>query len=94
MGSQAPNFDCTVPVGKLWVRQTERTTSFDPWDPKNGRIPYIYVRLLPCALEGENGATSIVCPESPSLYIVNCKAVLESQEIDLSKLFSEYTTKC
>ena len=63
-------------------------------DPKNGRIPYIYVRLLPCALEGENGATSIVCPESPSLYIVKSKDVLESQEIDLSKLFSEYTTKC
>ena len=87
MGSQAPNFDCTVPVGKLWVRQTERTTSFDPWDPKNGRIPYIYVLACsPYAVKGENGATSTVCPKSRSLWVVKSKGVLESQEIDLLKL--------
>ena len=45
------------------------------------------------ALREENGATSAVHPESPPYLIVQTKDVLKSQDADLSKSFSDYTTK-
>ena len=45
------------------------------------------------ALREENGATSAVHPESPPYLIVQTKDVLKSQDADLSKSLSDYTTK-